>query len=247
MADISNKWPIEEVLCTIHFNPSEDWDVTVFGKYYSKIEKEYCKKEQFKILKRSLEDDVGISNNGSCEEETLMRFSNNEGNRIVQLSRDTLVMNLRSPYPGWEEFKPEVLNRIDDYVDSFKPERIDSLGIRYINKFSEPAEDFAIGHIFRDNNYVPGVIFEKKSPFMSRLLFMNGNDILTELNTGQIDTDDENQVAIILDIEVSSLKKLEAEREFLSDQLDDFHKRLSGIFKSCISDRLRKKYGLAEE
>ena len=247
MVDISNSWPIEEVLCTIRFSPFDDWDVTAFGKYYSKIEKEYGKKEQMRILQRALDEENGMSDDGSCEEETLMRFSNKEGNRIVQLSRDTLVVNLRPPYPGWEVFKPEVLNRIDDYIDSFEPEMIETIGIRYINKFTEPAEKFVISQIFRDNKYVPGIIFEKKSPFMSRLLFINGDDILTELNTGQVDDSDDNQIAIILDLEVSIQRKLESKRELLSEKLDEFHNRLSKIFKSCISDRLRKKYGLAEE
>ncbi len=247
MSETGNIWPIEEVLCTIHFSPLDDWDVTAFGKYYSRIENEYSKREQMKILKRALEEETGIFDDEPCQEETLMRFSNKQESRIVQLSRDTIVVNIRPPYPGWEEFKPEIMNRIEDYVNSFEPDRIDSLGLRYVNKFSEPGKEFAIEQIFCDNKYVPGIIFEKKSPFMSQLLFMNGDDILTEINTGQIEPEEENLVSIILDIEVSSLKKIEIGKDSLSEILDGFHDRLNTIFKGCISEHLREKFGFDGE
>lgn len=246
MTEIKQKWPIEEILCTINFIPSMEWYLTDFGKFYSKIEGEYGKKEQMKILKQAIGEETNETENGSCKEEILMRFSNDEGNRIVQLSRNTLIINLLPPYPGWEEFKPIILDRIDDYISSFKPVGIDSLGIRYINRFTEPSNDFTIEKIFCVNNYLPGIIFKKRSPFIIHLMFKNGENISTELKTGHVDAEKEDHTAIILDIEVSSLKSLRIERDFLSTKLDEYHKRLNGIFKSCISDRLKKIYLISE-
>jgi len=237
-----HEWPIEEILCTVNFIPSGEWYLTDFGKYYSLIEKEYSNKEEMKILKQGIEKESDSLENGSCEEEILMRFSNNDGNRIIQLSRNTLIINLLPPYPGWEEFKPIILDRIADYISSFKPIKIKSLGIRYINRFTDPLQDFSLEKVFCINDYLPQIIFNKESPFVFQLIFENGDDVLTELRTGLVDAKEEEHTAVIFDIEVSSLESLPTKMDFLSTKLDEYHKRLNGIFKSCISERLKKIY-----
>lgn len=234
------RWPIDEAICLIEFNPSEDfnWDLTAFGRYYSLIEEDYPKKEEFII---SCVNDPELENRA-------MRFFSKDEKRLVQLVEDSLIVNQLAPYPRWESdensFRITILNRLRDYVNNFKPRSVSAIVLRYVNKFEFPATDFNIEKVFSRNEYFPEIAFKKDGQFMIHTGFINGDDYKSEIHAGFIETDREDSIGVVLDIELSYHCELKADPDEISTKLDEQHHRINKIFKECISYSLKKKYGL---
>jgi len=240
MADIENRNSIVEVLCDIHFSPSVEWDLTTFGKFYDKIKKKYTKKEQKELLAFSMEPDERELKQKIKGLGTRMQFFNEDRSRMLQLSKDNLVINLLPPYPNWNNFKEEIIRQISNYTEAVKPEAIQQLGIRYINKFSTSQKDFCLKEIFSPSRYLPDILFENKLPFMIHLEYPVENDSMVNITIGNIQNGDESILTFIFDIEVMSTEIILTERKILEEKLDIYHNSVKEIFLLCTSEKEKR-------
>jgi uncharacterized protein (TIGR04255 family) len=240
------KYPIEEILCDVRFSSSDEWDVTAFGKFYVKIERDYPEKEELEIFALPFDREGDIDNIN--ETEILMKFIKTDKSRVIQLSKDLLTLNILTPehqYPGWEALKPEIIEQINNYREICKPKTIESIGLRYVNKFYlSNKKKFDIEKIFKKPCYLPEIVFNNKSPFFMELVYPLENDLLAKITIGNIKQRVKNKTAIVFDIEVSTLKKnIELDNKIIDEKLEILHKNINSIFNNCISREQKEKIG----
>lgn len=241
------KSPLKEVLFDINFVPSAEhkWDITFFGKFYSLIEDEYKERQELEILSLPLgSEDI----EEDCETKKMMRFKKEDRTRIIQIGENKLVFNIMPPpYPGWANLKPEVIIQIKNYCKVCAPERIESLGVRYVNRFDEPSDNFDLKQLFRHSDYLPRIIFENRFPFFFHFEHPFKNSSKVEINFGNVKSENENEIAIIFDLEVQSMQEIEIDDRIINVKLEKYHNCLKDIFKDSISHELREKIGVLEE
>lgn len=243
MKDDNIKLPIIEVLFDIDFVPSTKWDITAFGKFHSKIENEYPEKEELQII-RSLTDE-DLTEDDNCNPEILMRFKKTDGTRIIQIAENKMILNIIPPYPGWEDLKPDVIRHINNYCEVCKPDKIESLGVRYVNKFITGEKQFNLKSIFKKSDYIPKVLFKNRLPFYAHLEHPLINTSKVEITIGNEIHDKEREVSIIFDLEVMSMEEFEINDEKIENKLEQYHKCLVSVFKNCISEGMKKTIGIA--
>lgn len=242
MSEQPKRFPIEEVICEVNFVPSEEWDITNFGKFYSRIEKEYKDKEQQSIIRPS-EDFEEEDTDEPCEPEILMKFNKNDGTRIIQLAEDTLFFNILE-YPRWERLKPEIMGCINNYCEICNPKSIESLGLRYINKFELPENEYNISKIFGKSKYLPEIFFEGRFPFFMHQEFPERDCSAVRLNVGNVRPKKEDHLALVFDLEVTSIEPMEISGAIIEGNLNEYHDCINRIFKKCISAEKRRELGI---
>jgi len=233
---MNNNQPVVEVLCEIHFIPSTDWDITAFGQFYDQIKDEYKKKEQ--------EEPLSDLNRKIKGPGTRMFFHKDDGKRMIQLAKDTLIIHFLPPYPRWENFKSEITRQVNNYSISVRPQSIQNLGIRYINKFEFIKEGFSIDTVFSKSKFLPEVIFENKIPFILHLEHPGNKDCLVNITLGNIKSNSDDKLIFVFDIEILSTEIIIFEENRLNQKLDIYHDYIKEVFTECISDNQKKRLNL---
>jgi uncharacterized protein (TIGR04255 family) len=65
-------------------------------------------------------------------------FTSGDGQRMVQVRQDGFTFNWLKPYDRWESFRDEARQHWGRFRDTFGPEAVTRLGLRYINRLDLP-------------------------------------------------------------------------------------------------------------
>ena len=99
------KPPVIEAQCEFLFEPSTPWDLTIMGLVYEKIREQFPKRRPGKRLEVSVETGpTGVRQRVQSSEG--MQFLQLDGNALIQVAQDAVVVNHLKPYPTWREFLP---------------------------------------------------------------------------------------------------------------------------------------------
>ncbi len=157
--------PVVEALSEIYFAGSV-WDMTVPGQFYERVRKGFPKKEQVDAMGLELQLGPQQAEARMTPGQPRVRFSREDGSRMVQLARDLLVVNQLRPYSHFEQWRPLVLEMLSLYRELARPSGIERLGLRYINNVVIPHERFRMEKYFRIYPEVPG---DEHGSFLMRL------------------------------------------------------------------------------
>jgi uncharacterized protein (TIGR04255 family) len=225
--------PLVEALCQIQFKPGREWDNTVPGLLYAAIRDEYPERRQ----KRALEFQVG--DNLSDITRTVAdwtQFLRSDHSAIVQVSVDTVVVNMLRPYKGWEQFREAIRSVFRSYCAVSEPTDVHSLALRYINRIVPPAEFDIVEHESYLTFYprVPDSLPQTLGRWTQSVDILLPEAVL-RLTSGTSYKD--QSLSLVLDIEVVGGQGAAADQ--VDDYLDRFHAQVEQAFEESITPKAR--------
>lgn len=236
------KSPLIEVVCEIQFVPSSDWDITWPGLFYERIKDNFPNKKQDFVL------NMGVTNiaekiHQEFKPLSRLRFFNNSNTYLIQLMPNILTINHLEPYTSWEEYKPQIINNLNQYEKTCTPKAYKKIELRYINKieFNEKInlnEFLNFYYKFPENL----ISIQFATDMRLQIPYNNNKEFLT-LSLKSL-TEENNKCRVILDIDYVIDNPSEIKIGDIGNWLDDAHKKIEEIFESCITDKARFRFGV---
>ena len=161
--------PIIEAVCEFQFAPGQPWDFTVHGLFYEQIRAEFPEKQQQMGIGIRFRQEAGAIQHELLPNSERMQFLRKDKSALVQVGPDMLAVNHLKPYPGWEVFKPLILDNLNKYIEVAKPKGLKRLGLRYINKIDLPEQTIKMQDYFNYFTLIPKELPQTHENFSARV------------------------------------------------------------------------------
>ncbi|MCA9574356.1 MAG: TIGR04255 family protein [Polyangiales bacterium] len=228
--------PIVEALCEFAFASTAQWDPTVFGAFRSAVGDAVLPireaGEVVDVLVETTEEGV----RQHTRRLQRMRFFSADRSRLAQVGENLLIANVLRPYPHWGPFRAFILQTLEAYESAAKPDGIDRLTLRYIDKLPLGADGAPLGEWIRfESPYLPAFLADAVARGFSRVEkpVVGGTEALT-----LVLEEHKGERVLTLDTELVVAPHA-LDRVALAATLDALHERVVEIFEACISDRTR--------
>lgn len=234
--------PVVEALCELFLTGSA-WDDTVPGRFYDRVKETFPVKRQRAVQEAQFQlSDSGEAAAGIRQLPPRMQFLTKAGDRLIQLGRDLLVVNLLPPYLRFGGLAPVVHWALDVYRDLAQPRAIAKLGVRYINRVVIPESRIALEDYFALYPSLPTGLGDEHGKFMVRLEIpaRKGHQVLVTFGSAPAGKPEE--IAFLLDLydifdpgEPFDLKDVQA-------QIQTAHQNVEEAFEGSVKDKLRRLF-----
>jgi len=231
--------PIVEALCEFRFQDSNEWDLTLPGLFYNKIQHLFPQKReqrnmQIKVDHADSHHDTNIR--GSMI--PMVQFYDRDETCLVQLTPTLLTINHLKPYSDWIRFKKLISDTLTIYQDVANLTNLARIGLRYINQIDlDPKESLYDYLEFKP--CIPTSITQETSSLLQRVELpfntQNGKLSLT-LATVQ------DEHSCILDLDFVTLDAAQLSVEDIPSWLEIAHETIEDVFEASITDMLREKF-----
>lgn len=235
------KAPLVEVICEINFDPKSEWDPALAGLFYQEIQEDFPERDSVREgflefsfnAEKSQEPEISQANN------EYPRFLNTTKNIFVIVRRNIISIHNLKPYIGWEDnLLPLITKTIDSYYKIAKPQGIEKIELRYIDKI-----------IFEGEKNIKLSDYFKFRPIAD---MVNEEKILA-INTGVIVEDDDGILRIQLNdipneggktflLDTDYFKKENIAQEKIEEWLITAHKKIGNIFDESLTEKTFKKF-----
>jgi uncharacterized protein (TIGR04255 family) len=232
--------PLVEAVCEFRFDPGEQWDWTVPGRLYDRIEDEFPLREQVQGVGFTLQVGEGPQPAVPTVQGNLDRvlMSREDGTALVQVGPNQLVINHRLPYPGWDNFSNVIERILETYLD-LVPSSFQRVGLRYINQIPGPFDGLVdIGSLITLDPPIPPEIERPLVNFYQRyeLRHAEPEGILVH-QTGMQPTL-ENETILMLDLDFGSLPASAPDVSQAGPWLHAAHNRVEEAFLAYLNPEL---------
>jgi len=234
--------PIVEVVSEIRFSPESEWDITVPGRLFDLIKKDFPKKKEKIVYESSISQKEGEFSQ-TTRPSPLMWFLSQDDSKIIQAGKNLLSINHLKPYSSWEEMYSIISDNLAKYIKIANPKGIDKITLNYINTINIPKKEIELEKYFdisikysnklsqEHNDFIVGVLF----PFNDELSFLK----LTFMSTVS-DSPNVSSIMLILDYYRNSKEKLGIEDT--KKWFENAHNNIEHVFEACIKDPLRELF-----
>lgn len=171
-----------------------------------------------------------------------------DGSEIVFLEKQKFVFVQRAPYDRWEHFSARALSLLSATASSLKIDEFSRVGIRFVNRIDIPGPkvdtDDYVTIKFDGPRHDRGIVEE----FQMRVVKpteKEGIHYALVLATTASPLPDHS--AILLDIDVFTIRPLPAKGEELQRTLADMRTEKNDIFEECLTDKSRALFGGVEQ
>lgn len=234
------KPPVVEALCELYFSEST-WDDTAPGKFYDQVKDRFPRKQQQEVQ----EAQILLSHGGGAAAGVQrlpprMQFHSDEDHRLIQLSRDLLVVNQLEPYPRFEDWEPTIYWALDIYRGVAQPKGVARIGLRYINRVVIPKAPMRMEDYFTIYPKLPEAMGEAHGAFMIRVELpgRTGNhDVLVTF--GSAPASHPKETAHLLDLYDILQPESMIPIEHVKSAVSAAHANLETAFEGSITDPLR--------
>jgi uncharacterized protein (TIGR04255 family) len=234
--------PVVEALCEIYFVGSQ-WDTTTPGVFYERVHAEYPEKAQADHAAFALQIEPGRVSGGTVPLDPRTRFARRDNSRMIQISRDLLVVNQLRPYPHYQAWRPVVLKMLDVYRKLTRPAGIKQLGVRYINRIVIPSPGSRIDEYFRIYPALPKELGDAQGAFALQMSIVpqgaRNHQLTMTLASAPAEP---GQTAFLLDLyDVTVLGGQPAFTQ-VRRLLDEAHGNIVHTFENAITDPTRQLF-----
>lgn len=243
MAKVYSKPPIIEAICEFQFYSVQEWDWTIPGLVYNEIHSEFPEKRE----ERAFEINVAPQENKLVQRVgnalTKMQFVRLDGTAMVQVGPDLLGINVRAPYPGWNDFIKMIATQFEIYLKIVHPKSYKRIGLRYINRMEFATDVMELTEYFHYYPHIPPTIEQRHGPFAMRVMheFAQGRDSLN-VNFANIAVPSK-KLAYVLDLDYSLLQPDKVELGKGIEWIVEAHRTVEVMFEACITDKTRAFLG----
>ncbi|MDP3047380.1 MAG: TIGR04255 family protein [Chloroflexota bacterium] len=236
------KPPVIEALCEFQFEPSTPWDLTIPGLVYERIKGQFPKKRPAKALEVS----VAAGPDGvrqSVLTTDRMQFLQADGNALVQVAQDLLVVNQLKPYPTWREFLPLIRQGFDAYEQVVDPKGVRRVSLRYINRVEIPVSPLELADYFEFLPLVGPRLPQDFGNFMVGVEFgYEGSRDTLRLQMVSALGKAPDAHAVMLDLDYFLAQPGRTTLASVFEWVGRAHDRIEEVFEACIKDRLRTMF-----
>jgi uncharacterized protein (TIGR04255 family) len=236
------KPPLIEVFCEFFFQGPDgpEWDGFAVPRFYNKIRKDFPTRKRISSV--GVQDPFsaggvspGVSSVGPPTPRH--RFTSKDGQTIVQLGDNLLVVNQLPPYYGWEKFEPVVDRCFKLYVDLWKPRTVAHAAVHYFDQVDIPEAEFSLETYFNLYPCLPDgqsgpitnltMAFESKGKTEGDILAVTMRQHPSALPDG---------TTFLLQYDYLATAGLPAEDERVKGWLETAHEALSVAFRSTFTE-----------
>ena len=238
--------PIAEALCEMHFEEGLQWNATFFGLFHEKIKDEFPEAKELHGMAMGFQTKPGGIDQQLRQVGTRMRFYREDKTALVQISKNLLAVNLLPEYPGWEKFKPLILNRLTDYISVIQPKAILRVGLRYVNRIDLPEAEFKFDQLFAKSSYLPSGVFQASGPFLVRVELHPYKEAQLNVTVATpAEPMEKGKVSSVVDLDHVVFNRLEPpSEEKVGVLLEEAHSKIVEAFESIIGDKLRERFAV---
>ena len=130
--------PIYEAVCEFHFLGPEAWTLAHSGLFMGRVKVRYSgKPSEQRLLRMSMPFEADAVN-PALNEITKVQLRSESGTEMVAVGAGTLTVHSLKPYSGWERFREQIAEALNEYRAVVSPTGIRRIGIRYINQITIP-------------------------------------------------------------------------------------------------------------
>ena len=243
--------PIEEALCEFGFAPGPDWDPTIPGKLQAELGDEYSgKSREQRAVKVGLHIQKGKPADFQYDEGLAkVQLLTKSGTRMVGVGPDVLSIHMLRPYQdpldsekgGWEEFQPRIVAALEAYRKVASPNRVNRVGVRYINKILVPLASVRVEDYLKCAYIEIDGLPEQYVNFISRVEYVYDDGARLVLSYGLFSTSS-NSVECLLDLDVIWQAKTLIDWKESLKIADDLHERAGSAFEVVVTDKARELF-----
>ncbi len=231
--------PIVEAIVELAFVPDREWNITIPGRLYDRLQDEYPDPpKQREIVEAGLaSDNDGVGTFTLNRKGARVVFG--AGNKLLMVGPDVISLHSLKPYEGWGNFLPRVAKAIDSYVAVAQPKSIAKISLRYINRVNIPKEQFSLTEYFTITQALPDAFPTQMTSFVDRMELAY-EDIPAQIAFTWATTKpaQEGQSSFVLDFDLHWIEECDI-RDAI-DHLKDLRRRQRAAFESVINEELRR-------
>ncbi len=228
---------IGEVFCQVFFDVPASWTPAAYGLVLDKI----------RDLGFETAQDMGFMPQPPEARQVppiLMRFGNSAGTTLIQVSPFLFSINHVKPYPGWETFRPVVLEAMARCSNVVEPTVFKQFGLRYINRIRIPADKRL------DSSAVPiadwltiyPTLPDSRKPYnvcTVQCQWLVQDDHLLAVGVSRDLDLPAEEFGFVLDLGYTVNLSPNWSLDHLEDLLETSHDAIYALFEECITDKTR--------
>lgn len=232
--------PLVEAICEFRFEPSEQWDLTVPGRLYDRIQDNFPHREQVQGFGFSLQVGQDLETPIPTVQNGLDRvlMAREDGSALVQSGPHLLVINHRLPYPGWEDFRALIGDVLKTYLD-IVPSTFERIGLRYINQVPAPlGGELEIGSLISLDPPIPSDMERPLANFYQRYELRHDDPVGILIHQTGMQLTPQNETVLMLDLDFGSLPEARPGIENSDAWLRSAHDRIEEAFRASVNPEL---------
>lgn len=233
--------PVMEALCEIYFAESA-WDDTAPGAFYERVKNDFPKKQQKEIQEATITMGPEISSAGVQRLPSWMQFLTKNGDQMIQVAENLLVVNQLLPYRHFEDWEQVVYKAFTIYNEIAPPQRITRIGLRYINRIEIPGEKIAMEDFFTIYPKLPQSLGNIHGPFLVRVEVPQaeqGHTVFITFGTPDLSRPFEGKQTFMLDLYDRATQNESLDKTELKKEVQLAHENVVLAFEDSITDQLR--------
>jgi uncharacterized protein (TIGR04255 family) len=236
--------PLVEVLCEFHFAPDRFQDFDSFiGLLYEKLQGDFPRKYSLQLQASQISIDNSGTPGFTEQLLPLVRFQSSNEQVLIQVGQNLLTINHLKPYASWEEFLRSVTMGLNVYRETARPETIQHITLRYINRIDIPGSCISLEDYFEFRPLMKQKLLQDISAFTLgiQIPYEETRDILN-VQLASINSESPNRVAAILDLTYSLVCLGDLPFNAVTEWLTTAHDHINDAFEACITDQLRNVF-----
>ena len=236
--------PIVEAVCEFKFDPSSEWDLTIPGLLYPKLEDDFPTRRGRTTGNIQIRDDRAEPSRTDIAQV----FSEDE-KEFVQVYPHTLSVNVLSPYPSWKKFGSWIRDAYSKYIQLAEPKGISRIGLRYINVITLRNIEGAlsINEYLKIGPTGPPEYADTMSGcnMVVEFDYEEGRDRL-RVALSSMPSEQEEEVKLHLDLACSMIEPKSVELGSATEWVEAAHSHVEDTFEASIQDKLRDRFNLED-
>jgi len=174
-----------------------------------------------------------------------LRYQSLDKKHIAQFNRDGFVFSRMEPYVDWLQFTSEGLKLWNVFRELAQPTEIHRIGLRFINRIVLPAGELRFEDYIQPAPTAPAGLALPHVGYMHQdTLAVTGHPYgINVIRTIQLpQTTGTESVALILDIDVFTVKEFELGEAGLSRRLEEMRWLKDKIFFGSITEKAKEMF-----
>lgn len=161
---------------------------------------------------------------------------------VVQIRTDGFAVSRLPPYTSWEKVLPRALELWTQYCDVARPERVNRLGVRYVNRLRLPMPVDLSAHLTSPPT-IPEMLPQVLRGYLTRMVLHDpetGNSV-TVTQATEPSTDSEHLI-VLLDIDALREVDLDPSSQEVGSMLESLRQQKNRAFFGSVTEQTAERY-----
>ncbi|MCY1204298.1 hypothetical protein D9M68_356940 [compost metagenome] len=242
--------PITEAVIDIQVDYPSPPDIALYERFTKTVQASLPVSAPLHLFEMGIENNAAGSGalqvkSGGAPVTIGMRAASPASDRVAQIHQRGFTFSMQAPYAGWDAFSAEAQAVWTTFLELVGPQRVNRVGVRYINRIVIPQQRIEFEDYFRLYPAIPKDVPQDVTGCFMQLV-MPQADLGPGANAIVNFAGEPNAVpgaiSFLLDIDVYCNAMLEARTDLIWEHLDKLRVRKNQLFEASITDRTRELF-----